>query len=758
MVVRFVSLAGKSACRLPACLSLFLLSATLASASTIRGTVIDPDGQRVAAATVRIEHATQPTRTVVTDPHGEFRAEAVPPGDYEIRVLAPGLRADAVAVTVADGADIPLTIRLALSAIDESIVVSAAQVETVLSTVPGSVMVIDATDLRVGQIETAADALRAVPGANVTRSGGRGALTSLLPRGGESDYTLVLVDGVRQNSFGGGYDFSALLVPDIERIEVVRGPQSALFGPDAIGGVVQVISRPGSALRADVLAEGGSFETARANAAAAGRRGAWSWGAGGEHQRSEGLTGATAANGEVVSNDDYAATVASARGGHAGNTIQVKGSARYVRSERGYPGPFGSDPNGTFPGVDRMSRGTTNTADGAVAFTVLPSDRVRVRADATLADLDSDFTSPYGRSIAETRRATGRLLVDAQPASTFSMSAGAEALDEQATSTFIAGASDRLVPVTRRNTGVFAEGRFTTGRLQATGGLRLDDIRRDALEANPSPSVPRPAFAPHSLVALSPRLAIGWFVVPQGSSDHRWTRLRAAAGTGIRPPDAFEIAFTDNPSLEPERNRSVEAGIEQGLLGGALVVDVTAFHNEYDDLIVAVGRSFVDASRFRTDNIANARARGLEVAVSSRWRGGLEIRAFYAWLDTEVLAVDGAPGQAPPPFVPGDPLIRRPRHAGWLLASLARDRWNVFARLGARGQVLDVDPTLGAFGGTIEGPGYAVIDAGAAIRVGGRLEAFGRVGNVFDVTYEEVVGYPALGRHAMVGVRVAAGR
>jgi outer membrane receptor protein involved in Fe transport len=312
--------------------------------------------------------------------------------------------------------------------------------------------------------------------------------------------------------------------------------------------------------------------------------------------------------------------------------------------------------------------------------------------------------------------------------------------------------------VTRRNTGVFAEGRFTTGRLQATGGLRLDDIRRDALEANPSPFVPRPAFAPHSLVALSPRLAIGWFVVPQGSSDHRWTRLRAAAGTGIRPPDAFEIAFTDNPSLEPERNRSVEAGIEQGLLGGALVVDVTAFHNEYDDLIVAVGRSFVDASRFRTDNIANARARGLEVAVSSRWRGGLEIRAFYAWLDTEVLAVDGAPGQAPPPFVPGDPLIRRPRHAGWLLASLARDRWNVFARLGARGHVLDVDPTLGAFGGTIEGPGYAVIDAGAAIRVGGRLEAFGRVGNVFDVTYEEVVGYPALGRHAMVGVRVAAGR
>jgi outer membrane receptor protein involved in Fe transport len=459
-----------------------------------------------------------------------------------------------------------------------------------------------------------------------------------------------------------------------------------------------------------------------------------------------------------VSNDDYRATVAAARTGYAGRRMQARGSMRHLQGERGYPGPYGSDPNGTFPGVDRISRGSTRSTDGALAITVALTDRVQVRSDGSLADFDSDFASPYGRSIGETRRATGRVLVDASPGSLFSFSAGAEVLHEQATSTYITGLGDGLVPVSRRNAGLFAEGRLTSGRVQLTGGLRIDDIRRDAIEASLDPFLPRPAFAADSVVAVSPRLSAGWFVVPAESSSRAWTRLRASAGTGIRPPDAFEIAFTDNPSLEPERSRSIEVGIEQGLLGGAFVVDATAFHNEYDNLIVAVGRSFVDASRFRTDNIANARSRGIELSLWSRWRAGLGVRASYAWLDTLVLAVDGAPGQAPPPFEPGDPLIRRPRHAAWLLTTVARERWNAFARVGARGRVTDVDPTFGAFGGLVDGSAFAVLDAGGAIRLPLGLEVFGRVGNVLDTAYEEVVGYPGLGRHVMIGARVAAGR
>ncbi len=138
---------------------------------------------------------------------------------------------------------------LRLSALTESIVVSASQVDVPLSRAADSVTVITAAELQARQIETTADALRFVPGLTVNRSGSRGAVTSLFPRGGGSNYTLVLVDGIRVNSFGGGYDFAHLSSVDVDRIEIVPGPQSALFGSDAIGAVVQVITpeedRPG---------------------------------------------------------------------------------------------------------------------------------------------------------------------------------------------------------------------------------------------------------------------------------------------------------------------------------------------------------------------------------------------------------------------------------------------------------------------------------------------------------------------------------
>src|SRR5438094_5543036 len=129
---------------------------------------------------------------------------------------------------------------------------------------------ITAADLEARQIETVADALRLVPDLAVTRSGGRGAITSLFPRGGASNYTLVLVDGMRANAFGGGYDFAHLSVADVDRVEIVRGPESALFGSDAIGAVVHIVTRRGGPPRVEGLVEGGSQGTARTTVGAAG--------------------------------------------------------------------------------------------------------------------------------------------------------------------------------------------------------------------------------------------------------------------------------------------------------------------------------------------------------------------------------------------------------------------------------------------------------------------------------------------------------
>src|SRR5204862_2511858 len=143
-----------------------------------------------------------------------------------------------------------------------------------LSRAADSVTVISADEIRAHQVETTADALRFVPGLTVTRSGGRGAITSLFPRGGASNYTLVLVDGIRANAFGGGYDFSHLSVADVDRIEIVRGPETALFGADAIGAVVQVVTTRGGAPQVNGLIDGGGRRTVRATIGGSGSLGA----------------------------------------------------------------------------------------------------------------------------------------------------------------------------------------------------------------------------------------------------------------------------------------------------------------------------------------------------------------------------------------------------------------------------------------------------------------------------------------------------
>src|SRR6185436_16038444 len=120
------------------------------------------------------------------------------------------------------------------------------------------------------------------------------------------------------------------------------------------------------------------------------------------------------------------------------------------------------------------------------------------------------------------------------------------------------------------------------------------------------------------------------------------TRLRGAFGTGIRPPDAFEIAFTDNSGLKPERSKSGEFGATQTFSDGAVQLDATAFFSSYTDLIITVGRTFSGSSRYRTDNISNARARGVELGAAWRGNSGVGVRANYTFLDREILAVNGS--------------------------------------------------------------------------------------------------------------------
>jgi outer membrane receptor protein involved in Fe transport len=312
------------------------------------------------------------------------------------------------------------------------------------------------------------------------------------------------------------------------------------------------------------------------------------------------------------------------------------------------------------------------------------------------------------------------------------------------------------VAITRGDTGLFVEVRPALGeRAFLTAGVRGERIARDSLVGD---GFGRPPFDEDVVWSTNPKIGFAWFARPESAASAALgaTKLRAHAGTGIKPPTAFDIAFTNNPDLKPERSRSYDVGVEQAFANSTVVADATFFDNRYEDLIVSVGTQLAGASRFRTDNIANAKAHGLETGVSWHTRIGVSVRGAWTFLHTETLAVDNLPSLAPQPYKVGDPLIRRPAQQGSLEIAWASSRANLFITVNGRGDMADIEPNFGAT--VFTNPGYTVVNFGGSIKLVHGVELTGRVLNAGDTQYEEALGFPALGRSAMIGVRVTAGR
>lgn len=733
---------------------LLALLSTPALAARIGGSVTSSPGAPIVNATIVLEGPTGPVGTTRTTSTGAFALDA-PEGEYTLRVVAEGFDAPPRRVTLRDAAEVSVDVSMGIAAITEQVVVSAGFIPLTRSASGAALTVIDEGELRTRQLESSVDALRSVPGFTVSRSGGRGAVTSIFPRGGESDFTLVMVDGIRLNDMGGSYDAAHLPLFDLDRIEVVRGPQSAIYGSDAVGGVVQLVTRRGGPLRATGLFEAGSFGTWRANGAANGSSGRLRWGGGAEQLSTDGFTGTAPGTGQTVSNDDYNRTDAMGSLGFLTDRWQFTGLLRGGRNERGVPGPYGSDPNRTYDGVDTVSRNDNETlaAGASAAWRLAPA--LQLRGAVTYANRDSTYLSLY---TPDTPSASGnRLLavrgqVDAAWLGV-SWTAGTEWAGERAQSAFITGLENQEIPVERTQLGVFGEGRIEVGRLSIQAGARFEQVVRNALEGNRSVFSPRPAFAEDTVSVLNPRVAVSWRAL---GDQEWWARVHGGYGSGMRAPGAFEIAFTDNPGLKPERTRSIEGGVETGWLGGRLVADVLYYRNDYDDLIVTVGR-VAGTRRYRSDNVSNARSQGVEGSLSLRPIAALTVRGGIVGQRTEILANDESRG-APAPFKVGDQLLRRPRVSGFADVLVTSGRVSGFLRIDQRGEARDIDPSFGAGAGIFGNPGYATADAGISVRVLDQVELFGRGLNLLDKRYEEVYGFPALGRSVMVGVRLATGR
>ncbi len=214
-----------------------------------------------------------------TDSHGAFEFANLADGKYELEANAPGLASPASEVEVLGPEVRTLDLHLHLSAVQQQVVVSASLGGSLTSQVGSSVSVVTDQDINDRAAQNVLDVLSGVPGVEVSQAGRRGGVTGVYIRGGDSNYNLVMVDGIQLNEFGGDFDFAPLPADGVERVEVTRGPESALYGSNAVTGVINIVTRHGEGPPHFTLqAEGGSFTTRRFVADGSGLTHGFSWG------------------------------------------------------------------------------------------------------------------------------------------------------------------------------------------------------------------------------------------------------------------------------------------------------------------------------------------------------------------------------------------------------------------------------------------------------------------------------------------------
>ena len=571
----------------------------------------------------------------------------------------------------------------------ENIVVTATAVPEEIQDVGSAVTVVTREEIERNGWRTVQDALRFVPGVDVARSGGPGAQTSVFLRGANSTHTLVLVDGVRVNSpFFPGYDFSLLSTENVERIEVVRGPFSALYGSESIGGVVQIFTRPAvGKLSGRVFGELGNADQRELAAFATAGGATFGIAASARDRREDGDR----------ANDDWRQRSGSLRLEGRFGDAQVALEGSIADGDLGLPGPVGAETpqNRYSPREERITLPATfHPATGHSASVTLgwvrsrpsfdsPSFQSRTNARTLEARVADTFTAGIQRVTAFGE--WQRWKVD--DSSNF----GVNLDGEQATIWSVGGEDTIELP----------------GGWVVTAGVRYDDHSR---------------FGD----VWSPRGTLAW-------RTGRW-KLRASGGTGFRAPSVGELfyPFSGNADLAPEKSTSWDAGVDYELAGGR--ASVSLFWNEYRDLIVfdfAAGLNF---------NVGRARSRGAELSWRQTISTAASLDVGYTYLDTEDRDT-------------GLDLLRRPRHSGFLGATIAPlARLEISPRavfVGRRADVLALSTTT-----RIEAPSYLRFDLYARYRIGA-FAPFVRAQNLTDRKYAEVEGFPAPGRRIAGGLEVA---
>ena len=628
------------------------------------------------------------------------------------------------------------TVRLA------PIVVTATRLATPLGSVASSVTVVGGDELRERGVATVADALRAVPGAEVVETGPFGSATSLFVRGGESDYVRVLVDGVPLNTPGGGVDLATLSTADVDRIEIVRGPASVLYGSDAVTGVVQVFTRSGSGpLRWDAGAAGGTFGARSWDARVSGGGDRAGLSLGWSHFADDGIY----AFNNGYRNDVLSGALSLVPDGRTSARL----SARYTNDLYHYP-TDGSG-NVTYHNQWQSGSAVATSLDAGRFLTPALEARMLLGMTESSGRVDQEPNTPadtlgfYAFSSFDRlsrRSADARLNLHAAAGTVLTAGAALETEAERSTSLSLSqyGPSAGSLVVSRWNRAVYVQALAEPRRaLSLVAGARLERNQ-----------------------------AFGSFATGRAGAAYRLgtAKLHATVGTAFKEPSFFENYATGyvlgNAALKPERSTSWDAGIEQGWGNGALVVSATWFSQRFRNLI-----QYTSAPPTPTSpnyyNVAAAEASGLELEARAAVGPSVEVRAQYTY--THTAAQDsGYDGAA---FAQGQRLLRRPTHAGSAGAT---------ARVGAGGSASltayyvgnRVDEDFATFPATrVVLPAYVRVDlAGVAPLIGGRRSGGAspavaltlKVENLLDQRYQQVLNFPSRRRAVFVGLRLAGGR
>jgi len=692
-------------------LLLFVLSASAQSAATLTGSVTDPGDAAIAQTEISVERwpaaGAATLQRTTSDPNGRFTF-ALEPGSYRVRVTHPSFAPYEEVVTLAAGQTRELRVRLELERLAATVVVTAQAEPASAEATTAPVIILTRKEIEQRQALSLPNLLATLPGFSLGRTGREGGVASLFLNGGNSNFTKVLVDGTPVNEPGGAINFSNFTLDNVEKIEVVHGAESALFGSDAMAGVVQIFTHRGTTRRPQLtlLGEGGRFSTARGAVLLSGLLGRFDYSAAAAYFRTDGQG----------TNDAF-----------LNRTLSGNFGWRFSETNR----------------VRLALR--NNTSDAGVAGQTLLAAPNLFQHNALhnfSAKLTGDFaTGAHWRHHLAGNESYSRQLFFLFPGFTVANQLNRAGLSAQSSYLFRQGAVTAGYqyevengwvngPHFRRNNqGAFLDGRFQPWRrLTVSGGFRA--------EANASFGR---RWVPRFGAAYALRFGSGFWGA---------TRLRFSFGRGIKEPSLLQ-SFSTNPffrgnrNLRPERSRTFNVGVEQVLASNQLRLSADYFDNRFRDMI-----SFGSGTFFNTDL---ARARGVNVGAEAKPTRWLTVSGNYSYNDSRVLRAPNAFDLA---SIPGNRLLRRPVHSGNIVLNSAfhRMNWNLAGYFsGRRTDSSFLAPTV------TTNPGYARFDLAGSYDLRRGVTVFGRVENLFDKQYQEALGFPALGRDFRLGMKFIIG-